>query len=89
MYFTHLSIIRRKRQEIIPLEIKLRKWSAAEAALVPKIRRENPTYGKFKIFHILKRDHNFELSESTVGRIIKHLMNEGKITRSISAIEPK
>ena len=40
--------------------IKLRKWSAAETALVPKIRRENPTYGKFKIFHILKRDHNFE-----------------------------
>jgi hypothetical protein len=28
---------------------KLRKWSAAETALVLKIRRENPTYGKFKI----------------------------------------
>ena len=32
---------------------KLRKWSAAETALVLKIRRENPTYGKFKIFHNL------------------------------------
>ena len=68
---------------------KLRKWSAAERALVLKIRRENPTYGKFKIFHILKRDHDFKLSESTVGRILKHLMNEGKITRSISAVKPK
>ncbi len=55
---------------------KLRKWSAEETALVLKIHRENPSYGKFKIFHILKRDHDFKLSESTVGRILKHLMNE-------------
>jgi len=68
---------------------KLGKWSAVETALVLKIRRENPTYGKFKIFHILKRDHDFKLSESTVGRILKHLMNEGKITKSISAVKPK
>ena len=54
-----------------------------------EMRRENPTYGKFKIFHILKRDHDFKLNESTVDRILKLLMNEGKITKSISAMKPK
>ena len=66
-----------------------RKWSEAETALVLKIRRENPTYGKFKIFHVLKREHGFKFSESTVGRILKRLMDEGKITRSISAMKTK
>ena len=72
-----------------PRRPQLRKWGEAEEALVLKIRRENPTYGKFKIVHILKRERNFKMSESTVGRILKHLMNEGKIIRSISAVKPK
>jgi transposase InsO family protein len=72
-----------------PWRPQLRKWGEAEVALILKIRRENPTYGKFKIFHIIKRDHNIKLSESTVGRILKHLMNEGKITKSISAVKTK
>lgn len=60
-----------------PRAVKLRRCGDAEIALVLKIRRENPTYGKFKIYHILKRDYGFQMSESTVGRILKYLMEKG------------
>lgn len=72
-----------------PQRPQLRKWGAAEVAQVLEIRRKNPTYGKFKIFHILRRDFNFQMSESTVGRIVKLLMDKGKISRSISSFKAK
>lgn len=65
------------------------KWGVAEIDLVLKIRLENPTYGKAKIAVILKRDYNFRFSESTVGRILNHLKDKGKITQSISALRSK
>ena len=69
--------------------VKLRRWDDTKISLVLKIRRENPTYGKFKVYHILKRDYGFQMSESTVGRILKYLMDKGKITKSISATKVK
>ena len=53
--------------------------------LIEKIRRENPTYGKAKIGVILKRDHAVDISESSVGRVLKKLLEAGKIKRSPSA----
>lgn len=64
-------------------------WGQTEIDLVLKVRRENPTYGKFKIYHILKRDYGFTLSESTVGRILKFLMEKGIVTKSISCTKVK
>jgi transposase InsO family protein len=57
--------------------------------VVLKLRRENPTYGKAKISVILKRDHGVRISESTVGRILKHLLEKGLIQRSLSALRQK
>ena len=45
------------------------------------IRKENPTYGKQKIRRILVRDHDITLSESTVGRILTELIQQGKIKK--------
>lgn len=53
--------------------------------LILHIRLENPTYGKAKITAILRRDHDIELSESTVGRILKSLMESGKIQKYAAA----
>jgi putative transposase len=53
------------------------------------LRKESKAYGKFKIAIILKRDHGLNISESTVGRILKHLMKKGLVTRSASAIRAK
>lgn len=72
-----------------PKKVNKPRWGEAELQLVLKIRRENPTYGKEKIALILKRDHGFTMSESTVGRIIKHLKEKGLITRSSSALRTK
>ena len=60
-------------------------WGQTEIEAVLSVRRANPTYGKAKIAVILKRDHAFSLSESMVGRILKHLKEKGLITKSASA----
>ena len=57
-------------------------WGEREKQLVLEVRRANPTYGKFKIAVILKRDHGLEISESTVGRILLLLRKKRLITRS-------
>jgi putative transposase len=68
-----------------PKTLRQPKWGESEMQHVLRIRRENLTYGKAKITVILKRDHGLDLSESTIGRILKHLMNKGLILKSVSA----
>ena len=72
-----------------PKKLNKPQWGEAQKQLILKIRRENPTYGKEKIAIILKRDHGQTLSTSTVGRILKHLMDKGLVTRSASALRTK
>lgn len=72
-----------------PKKVNKPRWGEAELQLVLSIRREDPSYGKEKITHILKRDHGFTMSESTVGRILTHLKERGLITRSASALRTK
>ena len=72
-----------------PKKLNKPRWGEAELQLVLRIRRENLTYGKEKIAFILKRDHGFIMSESTVGRIITHLKAKGLITKSPSALRTK
>ena len=67
-----------------PRRINRPQWSESEKQRVLQVRRKTG-YGKFKIAIILKRDYRLELSESTVGRILKHLFKKGLITRSTSA----
>jgi transposase len=49
--------------------------------LVLKIRKNCPIYGKGKIFAILKRSSSLKSSESTVGRILKNLKDNGLICK--------
>jgi putative transposase len=72
-----------------PQKINKPRWGEAEKQLVLKLRRENPTYGKEKIAIILKRDHGQNISQSTVGRILKHLMEKGLLVKSPSALRTK
>lgn len=70
---------------------RLRKpiWGESEKQLVLRVRRENATYGKTKIAVILKRDFGCQISESTVGRILKSLQNKGLVLKSGSALRAK
>jgi len=64
-------------------------WGKAEAKLVLQVRRENPTWGKMKIGTVLRRDHDLQISDSTVGRILTHLKKKGLVTRSRACTTPK
>lgn len=53
---------KRFRQSHIPIE---------QIDIVCKLRRLNPKFSKYKLRIILLRDYNINLSDSTIGRIIK------------------
>lgn len=72
-----------------PKSLRKPNWGEPEIQYVLRLRRENPTYSKAKIAVILKRDFGVCLSESTVGRILKHLMTKGLILKSLSAPRQK
>lgn len=46
-----------------------------------QLRRQHPTYGKAKLTVLLARDHGIRLSESTVGRILRKLMDQGRFRK--------
>jgi len=80
-----LPLVKKK----IPKRLRKPLWTKEEIQHVFNLRRENPTYGKAKIHHILKRDKGFGKSQSTVGRIVSHLKSKGLLTLSLSAPRPK
>lgn len=93
-YYRAKKVLRDLEKGIVPPSKRPKKlnkpyWGEAEIQLVLKIRRENPTYGKYKIAIIIKRDYRKNISESTVGRIISHLKSKGLIQKSASAIRTK
>jgi hypothetical protein len=89
-YYRHKKTLLMLEKGIFPSTKRpknLRKplWGESEKQKVLSLRRTHPTYGKAKIAIILKRDHGLNLSESTVGRILKVLKEKGFVTKSISA----
>jgi transposase InsO family protein len=58
-----------------PKKIRTNHWLPHIVQKILSLRRSNPLYGKNKIAVLLKRDHRLTISISTVGRIIKHLIN--------------
>lgn len=93
-YYRHKAVLKKLAKGITPHskkpnQLNKPRWGESERHLVLCIRRENPTYGKQKIAIILKRDHGQIISESTVGRILKHLKAKGVITKSPSALRTK
>ena len=54
-------------------------WSPALVKAVEELRADNPMWGKRKLVWLLRRE-GFAASVSTVGRILKHLMERGVVT---------
>jgi IS30 family transposase len=79
--FLRNGIIKSKR----PRTVRTTMFSEGIYNLILKLRKENPTYGKFKIAVLLKRDYNIQIGESSVGRILKSL----KVPKSMSALRTK
>lgn len=55
-------------------------WSSALVQAVEELRADNPMWGKRKLAVLLRRE-GFAVSVSMVGRILKHLMDRGVVTR--------
>lgn len=78
-----------KRKSTKPKTFRTSKIPIETTNTILSIRKDNPTYGKFKIAVILRRDYAINLSESSVGRVLKKLTIEGKITKSVSSCRGK
>lgn len=68
-----------------PKKVRTSPMPQAHIDLIFSLRRDNPTYGKAKIAVIIKRDHGLIISESSVGRVLKRLIEARKIRCSNSA----
>jgi len=68
-----------KLQGIVGLEVRSHRPKKVRQPLTPilvvdtvrTLRKANPEYSKYKLAVILKRDYNYSLSVSTVGRIVQ------------------
>ena len=65
-----------------PKHFRVSKISYSLIQQILSIRQEFPCFGKSKITHILK-NKGIEISESTVGRILKDLLKRKKILTKI------
>jgi putative transposase len=54
-------------------------WSRSLVEAVEALRADNPMWGKSKLVVLLRRD-GFQASASTVGRILKRLVDRGAVT---------
>jgi hypothetical protein len=61
-----------------PKRLRQPQWPPALAEAVQTLRLDNPMWGKRKIAALLRRN-GFAASASTVGRILKRLMQRGRI----------
>lgn len=61
-----------------PHRLRQPAWSQAALLGLERLRRTYPMWGKAKLVVLLKAE-GFSLSESTVGRMLKHLLGRGRI----------
>jgi len=54
-------------------------WTKALQQLVYQLRQEHPYWGKLKIHRLIEREHGVNTTTSTVGRILKHLVQLKRI----------
>ncbi|MDR1235544.1 MAG: integrase core domain-containing protein, partial [Holosporaceae bacterium] len=72
-----------------PKRLRAVSWGEPQLEQILQIRRKNPTYGKAKISVVLRRNQGPDLSESTVGRMLKVLSERGLVQKSASAPRKK
>lgn len=61
-----------------PHRLRAKTWSPALLGAIERLRRDFPMWGKAKLVVLLKAE-GFTVSEATVGRILKHLVERGAV----------
>jgi len=62
-----------------PHQVRKTAWSPALLQAVQELRADNPMWGKRKLAVLLRRE-GLQVSVSTVGRFLKHLVSRGVVT---------
>jgi putative transposase len=62
-----------------PRRVRRRQWTSELLRAVEDLRADNPMWGKRKLGWLLRRE-GVAVSASTVGRILKHLVERGVVT---------
>ena len=62
-----------------PKTTRTRQWTKQHQQSVLQLRKRHPLWGKRKIWKVLNRDHGFTPSISTVGRILKRLIERNRV----------
>jgi putative transposase len=65
-----------------PKRLRQPTWTIEAMKAVQKLREQYPCWGKAKLVHLLA-DQGVEISESMVGRIIKHLKDSGVLREPV------
>ena len=76
-----------KKRSSRPKQMRKSEISEEIRSFILKIRKDSPTYGKAKIVIILRRDYNINLSESSVGRVLKVFINKGIIQKYAASLK--
>jgi len=69
-----------------PKNVRRPKWSVELIEAVRRLREEFPALGKAKLV-VLVRERGFEVSESTVGRILAHFKRWGVLKESVKKVK--
>ena len=68
--FKYLGLTGLESQSHRPANVRTPTTPKPVISIVKQLRKSNPEYSKYKLAVILKRDHGYRLSSSTIGRII-------------------
>jgi putative transposase len=74
-----------KEQSRRPRRVRRALWSRELAGAIKEFREEYPRWGKDKLV-ILVRNQGYEVSTSTVGRILRHLKQRGELKETIRRV---
>lgn len=75
-----------------PKKKRVPETSGKAVMLICKTRKQYPAWSKYKIAEVLKRDHNIEISASTVGRVMQRrglIAKKKSVKRQKAALKPK
>lgn len=62
-----------------PATTRTHQWTKKDIQAVLHLRKRYPLWGKRKLWKVLTRDQGMTISESSVGRILRQLLEQGKI----------
>lgn len=72
-----------------PKRVRKPMWTKELQRKIYNLRQKHPYWGKLKIHRILERDHGVKTTVSTVGRVLRHLIQLNRVQPVASVVGSK